>query len=132
MRKVMVLFLILVWMTVGVYSTVCSSLCATADYAEHAAPASLTAPLHAKLARSGETSEPSHPADYCVSSLHARKCVTGLFQTPRVELSYAQTLLTASVAVAPAVQGRAGLHAVSPPRLISAHLISQKHPLLRI
>lgn len=132
LRKIAVILLILVWNTAGVYAAVCSSRCATADYAESAAPASLAAPPHAKLARSGTANDPSHPDDYCVSSLHTRKCVTGFSQAQQPELSYSQTLLTAFVSRAPAAQALTGLSALSPPSLISGRLISQKHSLLRI
>lgn len=132
LRKFTVLLLILVWNTAGIYATVCASRCASADYTESTAPASLAAPPSAKLAHVGATSDPSRPADYCVSNLYASKCVTGSFQTPGPELSYAQTLPTAFLPVAPAVQERAGLHELSPPGLVSGRLISQKHSLLRI
>lgn len=132
LRKVTVLLLILVWNTAGVYATVCASRCAAADYAESTAPASLAAPSYAKLAPSGTASDPSHPVDYCLSNLHAGKCVTGFSQSPRPELSCAQTLPKVFVPVTHAVPVRAGLHALSPPTFISGRLISQRHSLLRI
>lgn len=132
-RKLAVLLLILVWNSAGVYAAACSLHCADAEFARPAAPTSLAAPSTAELVHSGTATDPAGPADDCPGSLHARKCVTELFQTPQQGWFYSQTpLVDGSVPPAHAAPACMGFHTLSPPGSLSRRLIFRKHPLLRI
>lgn len=132
-RQTVVVSLVLLWVTAGVYRTVCQALCAENDFPQAVAQPSPGRIEHIDFVRSGLSNEPAHSDSQCPATLQPGKCVTvAPQQQVQLEISYAQPLLTE---VAPTTLVSAtgeGFRTHAPPRFPSGRSICRKLTLLRI
>ena len=128
----MVVVLILLWNTAGVYSTVCQALCTQDNFPQQNAQASPTRSARPILAGSGAENE-SRPDSQCLGNLQPGRCIAGTPQPQlRPEVSYAHALVTTVTSVALALESGADSHTHSPPGFTSGRSTCQKLTLLRI
>lgn len=132
LRQTIVLVLILLWNTAGVYATVCSARCAEAAYAQGAAQSSLDGPSHGMQVRSGATRDPSRSDPCCRARLHGKTCVIGSSQARQPEFSSVQPSAVTLAPVAFALAPGAGRRTHSPPGFPSGRGLCHKLSLLRI
>lgn len=133
LRQIVVVLLILLWNTAGVYRTVCEALCAEDDCPQVAGQTSPGEIAFSSSVRSGGPGGPASPHSRCPASLQPMKCVEGPGQVQLCQsVSLVQSLLAAvtSVAVPLALGASSPTH--SPPGFQSGRSICSKLTLLRI
>lgn len=129
-RQTVVVLLILLWNTAGVYGTVCQVRCDRSDYLQEMAQPSPGRIEHSKL---GAVNEPAHSDSQCHAGCRLGKCVTVPSQQHvQPANSYPQPLLAEVAPAALVGPTGTGSSPHSPPRFSSGRSICKKLTLLRI
>lgn len=133
LRQTLVVLLIVLWNSAGVYATVCEAQCAAGDCPQAVETAARGPNAQSRVLQTGPANAPRHPDSDCPARLASAKCVANSSQLPiQTEISRAQLPLAGIAPAATALAATAGFRTHSPPGFRAGRSLLRNLTLLRV